>query len=116
METYEWQKNKAVVDRLYYSERILVNSFLVATGATATNVLYIQKNYFAALMRPRISKIWTYWAVGNAVCLFVLLRPLTKEEISIQWRKRLNMGKYLYSLSHFDQVEHSTAKPSGGHH
>ena len=41
METYEWQKNKAVVDRLYYSERILVTSTLFALAATATNALFI---------------------------------------------------------------------------
>ncbi len=47
METYEWQKNKAVVDRLYYSEIILTNSTYFAVGYTATNLLYIRKNYFA---------------------------------------------------------------------
>lgn len=47
METYEWQKNKAVVDRLYYSERILTTSTLFAGFYTATNLLYIRKNYFA---------------------------------------------------------------------
>ena len=88
METYEWQKNKAVVDRLYYSERILGGSTLFALGATATSLLYINKNYFADVMRARIPKVWTYWAVGNAVCLFILLRPLTKDEIAVQWRKR----------------------------
>ena len=72
METYEWQKNKAVVDRLYYSERILVNSTLFAGMYTACNLLYIQKNYFASTMKARIPKVWTYWAIGNAVALFVL--------------------------------------------
>ena len=81
METYEWQKNKAVVDRLYYSERIFVNSTLFSLAFTATSLLYIQKGYFANTMRARIPKIWTYWAVGNAVTLFILLRPLTMNEI-----------------------------------
>ena len=111
METYEWQKNKAVVDRLYYTERILEGSTVFALGATATNLLYIQKNYFADKMRARIPKIWTYWAVGNAVCLFVLLRPLTKDEIAVQWHKRKIMGKWLYSLYHLEPSE-ASAKPS----
>ena len=41
METYEWQKNKAVVDRLYYSERILETTTFFAAAATATNALYV---------------------------------------------------------------------------
>ena len=105
METYEWQKNKAVVDRLYYSERILTTSTLFAGAYTATNLLYINKKYFANEMRARIPKIWTYWAIGNAVTLFILLRPLTKEEIQVQWRKRQIMGKWLYSLFHLEPIE-----------
>ncbi len=81
METYEWQKNKAVVDRLYYSERVLLGTTLFATGYTATNLLFIQKNYFADTMRARIPRVWMYWGAINAVTLFILLRPLTKEEI-----------------------------------
>ncbi len=105
METYEWQKNKAVVDRLYYSERILTTSTLFAGAYTATTLLYIRKNYFANYMRGALPKIWTYWAVGNAVCLFILLRPLTMDEIQVQWKKRQLMGKWLYSLFHLDPIE-----------
>ena len=105
METYEWQKNKAVVDRLYYSEIILTNSTYFALAYSATNLLYIRKNYFANEMRARIPKIWTYWALCNAIALFVLLRPLTKDEIAVQWRKRQNMGKWLYSLFHLEPIE-----------
>jgi hypothetical protein len=105
METYEWQKNKAVVDRLYYSERILVNSTLFAGMFTECNLLYINKNYFAGTMKARIPKVWTYWAVGNAVALFILLRPLTSDEIAVQWRKRQVMGKWLYSLFHLEPIE-----------
>ena len=107
METYEWQKNKAVVDRLYYSERILLGSTLFAAGYSGTNLLFVQKNYFANTMRARIPRTWTYWAIGNAVCLFVLLRPLTKDEIAVQWRKRQVMGKWLYSLFHLEPIEES---------
>ena len=113
METYEWQKNKAVVDRLYYSERILEGTTVFALGATATSALYVQKNYFADIMRARIPKVWTYWAVANAVCLFVLLRPLTKDEIAVQWRKRMVMGKWLYSLYHLDPIETPENTPAG---
>ncbi len=105
METYEWQKNKAVVDRLYYSERILVTSTLFSGAYIGTNLLFVQKNYFANLMKARIAKVWTYWAIGNAVALFILLRPLTKDEIAVQWRKRQTMGKWLYSLFHLEPIE-----------
>ena len=105
METYEWQKNKAVVDRLYYSEMILRTSFLTATALTATNSLFIYKNYFPAQSRARIPKYWIAFAGLNAVTLFVLLRPLTKDEIAVQWRKRKLMGKWLYSLYHLDPIE-----------
>ena len=102
METYEWQKNKAVVDRLYYSERILVNSFLAASGMTAVEGLYIYKNYLPNRARARIPQYWMAFGALNTVTLFVLLRPLTKEEISVQWRKRKIMGKWLYSLFHLE--------------
>lgn len=105
MENYEWQKNKAVVDRLYYSERILLGSTLFASFYTATNLLFVQKNYFASTMRARIPRVWTWWAIGNVVALFILLRPLTKHEIEIQWRKRLIMGKWLYTLFHLEPIE-----------
>ena len=105
METYEWQKNKAVVDRLYYSERILLGTTLAAGGYTATNILFIKNNYFANTMRARIPKVWTYWAISNVVALFILLRPLTRDEIAVQWRKRQIMGKWLYSLFHLEPIE-----------
>ena len=105
METYEWQKNKAVVDRLYYSERILENTTFYAILATGANMVFIRKNYFPHLAKARIPKVWGYWAGFNAVCLFVLLKPLTKDEIAVQWRKRKIMGKWLYSLYHLDPIE-----------
>jgi hypothetical protein len=42
METYEWQKNKAIVDRLYYSERILEGTTLGAGFFTAANLIFIK--------------------------------------------------------------------------
>ena len=115
METYEWQKNKAVVDRLYYSERILETTTFTAVGFTATNLLYIQKGYFAELARRRLGKTWIYWGGINAVCLFILLRPLTREEIAVQWKKRLNMGKWLYSLYHLDPIINPTETVEAKH-
>ncbi len=47
METYEWQKNKAVVDRLYYSEQIIKGSTAAALGFTAVNYMFVRQNYFA---------------------------------------------------------------------
>ena len=113
METYEWQKNKAVVDRLYYSERILQTTTFFTLAFTATSALYIQKGYFPDLARKRIPKAWTYWAGVNAICLFILLRPLTREEISIQWRKRKVMGKWLYSLYHLDSDDRKKQEAAG---
>ena len=83
METYEWQKNKAIVDRLYYSERIFENTTLMAFLATGANMLFIKRNYFAEVSRARIPRIWTYWAVFNAVSLFILIKPLKKDEIAV---------------------------------
>ncbi len=105
METYEWQKNKAVVDRLYYAERILETSTFFAAYFTAVSMMYIRKNYIADMSKRRITKVWTYWGVGNLLAAFILLRPLTKDEIAIQWRKRQIMGKWLYSLYHLDPIE-----------
>jgi len=81
---------------------------LFAAGATATNLLFIKRGFIVDKARARIPKTWIYWGAFNAVCLFVLLRPLTKDEISVQWRKRKLMGKWLYSLYHLDPIEHKT--------
>ena len=88
METYEWQKNKAIVDRLYYSERCIQGTIGLALLSTANDLLFIQKNYFAAAARARIPKVWMAVGVTNLVTLFVLLKPLTSHEMKIQWRKR----------------------------
>ena len=41
METYEWQKNKAIVDRLYYSERILEGTTFGALLFTGVSGMFI---------------------------------------------------------------------------
>ncbi len=48
--------------------------------------------------------MWVWWGAANFVSAFILLRPLQREEISVQWRKRKNMGKWLYSLYHLEDV------------
>lgn len=102
MDNYEWQKNKAVVDRMYYSERVLLTSSLFATFSTAANLVFIRNNYFADKARARLIPTLRNWALFNGIVIFMLLRPLTKEEIAQQWKKRVIMGKYLYSLYHLD--------------
>ena len=76
MDTYEWQKNAAIVLRMYYAERVLETTTAAATVFTATNLLYIKKNYFADLARSRIVPTWKYWGIFNAVVIGMLLRPL----------------------------------------
>jgi len=104
MDNYEWEKNKAVVDRMYYSERVLSTTTIFAGFFTSFNMLYIKKGYFANAARSRILPTLKWWAIINAVTIPMLLRPLTKEEMAQQWRKRLIMGKYLYTLYHMDPV------------
>ena len=104
MDKYEWQRNKAVVDRLYYSERTVQTTCFVAGAYTLTNLFFIKQNYFPGLMRQRLLPVWGYTAAFNAVILFILLKPLRKEEIRVQWKKRVTMGKWLYSLYHLEDV------------
>ena len=105
MDNYDWQKNKAVVDRMYYSERVFTTTTLAATFFTAANMVFVRNNYFANVARARILPTWRNYLIFNTVVIALLLKPLTKEEIQIQWKKRLIMGKYLYTLQHFDPVE-----------
>jgi hypothetical protein len=108
MDNYDWVKNKAVVDRMYYSESVYKTTTFFASFFTGFNMLYIKKGYFADVMRARILPTWKYWALINAIVIPVLLRPLTKDELAIQWRKRLIMGKYLYTLYHMDPIAEET--------
>ena len=70
-----------------------------------TNALYIKKGYFAPVMRQRLLPIWLYVTAFNGAVSFMLLRPLYKDEIQVQLRKRMVMGKWLYSLFHLDEEE-----------
>lgn len=109
MDNYEWQKNRAVVDRMYYSERCILGTSLAAVFSTGCNVTFIRNNYFADVAKARLMPIWRNWAIVNTVVIAMLLRPLTKEEMAQQWRKRLVMGKYLYTLYHMDPIEEKVA-------
>ena len=105
MDNYEWQLNRAVVDRLYYTERVNQTTFGFCAAFTATNMLYIKKGYFAPIMRKRLLPCWVAAAGFNAVVSFMLLKPLRKEEIRVQMKKRMSMGKWLYSVYHLDPIE-----------
>jgi|Transcript_17528 hypothetical protein len=105
MDNYNWQLNKAVVDRLYYTERTCETTWGFCTLFTLTNLLYIKKGYFAPIMRQRLLMPWVYSTAFNATIAFILLKPLRPEEIQMQVRKRISMGKWLYSIYHLDPVE-----------
>ena len=94
-----------MVDRLYYTERVCETTYGAALAFTATNMLYIKKGYFAPLMRTRLIYPWLYATAFNATIGFMLLKPLRKDEIQVQVRKRIIMGKWLYSVYHLDPIE-----------
>ena len=104
MDNYKWQLNKAIVDRLYYTERVVETTYFACTVFTLTNMLYIRKGYFAPVMRQRLLPCWLYATAFNAAVGFMLLKPLRKEEIEVQLRNRWNMGKWLYSVYHLVPV------------
>ena len=100
MDTYRWQKNNAIVLRLYYTERVCLTTWGFASLYTATNMLFIKKGYFTGLMRTRIMPIWAYTTAFNAAVAFIMIKPLRSEEISCQIAKRIEMGKWLSSVYH----------------
>ena len=109
MDNYEWQLNRAVVDRLYYTERVNQSTFFACSVYTATNMLFVRKGYFAPVMRTRLLPCWGVMIGFNATVSFMLLKPLRKEEIQVQLKKRMSMGKWLYSVYHLDPIEPVTA-------
>jgi len=96
---------------MYYSEKILQLTGFFGGAFTLTNLLYIQKGYFPAMAKANIPWFWSRALVANAVCLFVLLRPLTRDEMAVQWEKRKFMGKFLYSLTHLDNFVDADGNP-----
>lgn len=95
---------------MYYSERVFLTTSGFALAFTATNLFYIRKNYFANLARARLLPTFKYWALINFITIPILLRPLTMDEMKQQWRKRLVMGKYLYTLYHMESPEQLAAR------
>ena len=102
MDTYEWQKNYAIVNRLYYTERLWETTLFGCALYTGINMSFIKEGYFANAMRLRLIPIWGKVAAFNTLITLILLAPLTKEEMRIQTRKRFIMGKWLYSTVHLD--------------
>ena len=110
MDTYKWQLNKAVVDRLYYTERIWMTTWGFAALYTATNLYFVKRGYFTNLMRSRVAPIWAYPTAFNLVCTFIMIKPLRPEEIKHQMNKRIYMGKWLTSTSMLPLDEHGNIK------
>ena len=96
---------------MYYSEKILQLTGFFGGAFTLTNLLYIQKGYFPAMAKANIPWFWSRALAFNGVCLFVLLRPLTRDEMVVQWEKRKFMGKYLYSLTHLNNFVDAEGNP-----
>ena len=105
MDNYEWQKNQAIVLRLYYTERIWETTYFACACFTATNLLYMRKGYFAAACRQRLLPCWAAATTFNLGMTFILCKPLRKEEINQQVKKRILMGKWLFSMFHLDPIE-----------
>ena len=95
MDTYEWQKNHAIVLRLYYTERILETTCFFGLAYSMTNALYVQKGYMSKSMRgvmqKRILAPWPYILGINGVLGFILLKPLHWDEIKPQLDKRKSL-------------------------
>ena len=80
MDNYEWQKNKAIVDRMYYSERVVQTTTFFALAFTTANMVLIRNNYFASRVRPYILPTWKWWAIINVGTVAVLQYPITADE------------------------------------
>ena len=72
MDNYIWEKNKAIVDRMYYSERVFTTSTLFASAFTATNLIHIKKNYFADSARARLLPTLKYYLLFNVIVIAIL--------------------------------------------
>lgn len=95
---------------MYYTERTIEVTYGFCTFFTMTNALYVKKGYFAPMMRQRLLPCWMYATAINAAVAFMMLKPLRKEEMQVQMKKRLSMGKWLYSVYHLDPIEETPAK------
>lgn len=109
MDKYEWKKNYAIVNRLYYTERLWETTVFIAAVYTASNLMFIRKGYFANTMKQRLVPIWGKLFGFNSLISFILLAPLQSDEIKVQMRKRFIMGKFLYSTFHLDPEQQKFA-------
>lgn len=96
--------------RLYYTERIWETTYFGCFAFTAANMLYIRKGYFAPLMRTRLLPCWAAATTFNLGMTAILCLPLRKEEIQVQVKKRIAMGKWLFSLFHLDPIDDGANK------
>ena len=108
MDNYEWQKNKAIVDRMYQTERVFQTTTAFAFVFTLTNAIHMRNGYFAARAKSYILPTWKWWALITFPTMAVLQFPLTADERRRQLRKRITMGKWLYTLWHLDDPEEVT--------
>ena len=65
----------------------------------------MRNNFFAARAKSYILPTWKWWAIINVCTVAVLQYPLTQDERQRQFRKRITMGKWLYTLWHLDDPE-----------
>ena len=114
MDTYEWQKNFAVVNRMYYAENCIKYTTLYAGGYTVFNAVMIRNNYFKRAATAALFPVWKKWAILNVVVIATLLKPLTMFEIEQQFRKRMHMGRYLFSLYHLETPEEMALNKAAG--
>ena len=114
MDEYAWQKNFAVVNRVYYAEKCMTGTTLAAAGYTALNAALIRNNFFRKTASAALLPVWKKWAITNLVVISVLLRPLTYFEIEQQVRKRIYMEKYLYTLYHLETPEEMAINKKAG--
>ena len=112
METYEWQKNEAIVNRMYYTERVVQTTTAAAVTFTGINQMFISKGYFANACRARFLPTWKWWAIITLPTVFILQWPITSQERYLQLRKRKAMGKWLYSTFHLEVDENTPEHPA----
>ena len=112
METYEWQKNRAIVDRMYYTERVAETTTFFALSFMACNQFYVSKGYFADIARARMIPTLKWWFLLTIPTCLMLQWPLTKEERYLQMRKRWVIGKFVYSTWQLDRDDNTPAHPA----
>ena len=114
MDEYAWQKNFAVVNRVYYSEKCITGTTIAATLYTGFNFVLIRNNFFKKAASAALLPVWKKWLFTNVIVCGVLLRPLTWFEIEQQVRKRIIMHKYLYTLYHLETPEEMAINKKNG--